>query len=190
MPDAQVSLWHRAPLHQPQDQLYHRLLTESPWREESITLYGKRHLQPRLLCWYGDPEAHYTYSGVAHAPLPWTPLLLEIKSDIEQLVQYSFNSVLLNYYRNERDSMGMHADDEPELGPEPVIASLSLGDERVLQFRHQTRRAEPTRKLPLAGGSLLLMSGATQKHWKHGIAKSRLPCGGRINLTFRAILSF
>ncbi|MEM1112978.1 MAG: alpha-ketoglutarate-dependent dioxygenase AlkB [Pseudomonadota bacterium] len=167
--------------------LLQRLIGEIPWRQEDITVFGKTYPQPRLLAWYGDPEASYTYSGILHEPLPWTDLLLEIREAVHAVCATTFNSVLLNYYRDGRDSMGMHADDESELGPEPVIASLSLGEERTLRFRHKRRKTEPGLDLPLPSGSLLVMRGTTQQHWKHGINKLRRPCGPRVNLTFRQV---
>jgi len=162
-----------------------QLLSVTPWRSEPITLYGRTVMQPRLLAWYGDREAFYTYSGIRHTPLPWTPLLSGLRRRVEQASGARFNSVLLNYYRNERDSMGLHADDEPELGPTPVIASLSLGAERRLVFRHRWRREIANLNLPLPDGSLLVMAGSTQRHWQHGIRKQVRPCGPRVNLTFR-----
>ena len=147
-------------------------------------MYGKRHLQPRLTAWYGD--ASYTYSGLRLAPLAWTPLLDEIRTAVEAACARRFNSVLLNLYRDERDSMGMHSDDEPELGPLPAIASLSYGATRTFILKH--KRDKLTLRLPLSAGGLLLMSGATQQNWLHGINKSTRSLGGRINLTFRYIV--
>jgi alkylated DNA repair dioxygenase AlkB len=160
-----------------------RLLQETPWREESVLVYGKRHLQPRLSAWYGD--ASYTYSGLRLEPLAWTPLLLAIRAAVEAICGHRFNSVLLNRYRNGRDSMGMHSDDEPELGSEPVIASLSYGATRTFILRH--KRDKRTLRLPLTDGSLLLMSGPLQRYWLHGINKSARPMGERLNLTLRYI---
>jgi alkylated DNA repair dioxygenase AlkB len=168
--------------------LLDRLLAEIAWREEDIVLWGRKFPQPRLIAWYGDAGASYTYSGVRHDPLPWTDLLREIKSSVERASATQFNSVLLNYYRHERDSMGLHSDDEPELGPEPVIASVSLGEVRTFVMRHKKRKDLPTMRLPLASGSLLLMRGTTQRFWRHGIDKQASPCGPRVNLTFRYIL--
>jgi alkylated DNA repair dioxygenase AlkB len=165
------------------------LLATVPWRAEEINLWGKRYLQPRLLAWYGDPGCNYRYSGLAMEPLVWTPPLLGLKRAVEALSGASFNSVLLNYYRDQSDSMGMHSDDERELGCQPLIASLSLGETRSIMFRHKTRRDLGTFRLPLPAGSVLVMRGTTQSFWKHGIARERQPCGPRINLTFRRILS-
>lgn len=167
--------------------LFQQLLDELAWREEDITLFGRRYRQPRLLAWYGDPEAVYRYSGRRHDPLPWHPLLADLRRRLEALCEAPFNSVLANLYRDHRDSMGLHADDERELGPRPVIASLSLGAERVFRLRHRSRRDIGPRRLPLPSGSVLVMAGDTQRHWKHEIPKSRAPCGARINLTFRQV---
>jgi len=163
-----------------------RLTDCTPWSQQQITVYGKHYLQPRLSAWYGD--LNYSYSGITMEPLPWTQTLLQIKSRVETLLQQDFNSVLLNLYRDHNDSMGMHSDNERELGEWPVIASLSLGEERTFLLKHKTRKDLKTIRLPLPPGSLLLMKGNTQTHWRHGIAKERRPCGPRINLTFRNIL--
>jgi alkylated DNA repair dioxygenase AlkB len=121
-------------------------------------------------------------------PLAWTRALLEIKDCVEAAAESEFNSLLINYYRNHRDSMGLHSDDEPELGPAPVIASLSLGKERMFVLKHKRRRSLKVVRLPLASGSLLLMKGDTQRNWRHGIEKEAHPCGPRVNLTFRTIV--
>lgn len=181
--DASVSWLADCPLPCSSAELLARLQADTPWREETIVVYGKRHLQPRLSAWYGS--AAYTYSGLQLAPLPLTPLLEALRAQIEQLTGHSFNSVLLNYYRDGRDSMGMHSDDELELGPEPVIASLSLGAPRtfVMQHKYNKRRV----RLALTDGGLLLMAGTTQHYWLHGINKASHAVGARINLTFRKI---
>ena len=118
-------------------QLFNTLLQSLAWQQEQIFLYGRWVKVPRLMCWYGDEGAYYQYSGVKHQPLPWTETLLHVKQKVEQYFQCSFNSVMANRYRNGADSMGCHADDEKELGVNPVIASLSLGEQRLLKFRHQ-----------------------------------------------------
>ena len=163
------------------------LIAETPWRAEEVVVWGKRFPQPRLIAWYGDEGSSYAYSGIALKPLPWTPVLLNIKQRVESLAYYQFNSVLLNYYRDNRDSMGMHSDDEPELGSKPTIASLSLGETRTLVFAHKFDRTASTFKLLLKSGSLLIMKGPTQQNWKHGINKESRRCGPRVNLTFRRI---
>ncbi len=189
MVDATVDYWPQITLQPAADDCLEQLIAQTPWRQDPITLFGKTHLQPRLHAWYGDLNARYSYSGLALEPLAWTPLLAAIKSQVESICGAGFNSVLLNYYRDHQDGMGMHADDEPELGPTPVIASLSLGAQRPLRFKHRHDRSVESVKLPLAHGSLLVMAGETQRHWHHGMAKQARPCGPRVNLTFRKILT-
>ncbi|MDQ1830068.1 alpha-ketoglutarate-dependent dioxygenase AlkB family protein [Massilia scottii] len=178
-----LSVLPQLPFHLSNAEVLARLVAETAWRAQSITLWGKQHPQPRLTAWHG--EAAYTYSGLRLEPLPFTPLQLALKEAVETVCGQRFNSVLLNYYRNERDSMGMHSDDEAELGPHPAIASLSFGAERTLILRH--KQTKQTLKLVLKDGTLLVMSGNTQKHWQHGINKSTRPIGPRVNLTFRFI---
>jgi alkylated DNA repair dioxygenase AlkB len=181
--DGELSFLVQLPLALSNAEVLRRLVDETDWRAETVVVYGKRHLQPRLTAWHGD--AAYTYSGLRLTPLPFTPLLETIRQAVEQASGRRFNSVLLNYYRNERDSMGMHSDDEPELGPEPVIASLSFGATRTFVLRH--KRSKQVLKVDLTDGSLLLMSGKLQHNWLHGINKTARPLGPRINLTFRFI---
>ncbi|MCW5623759.1 MAG: alpha-ketoglutarate-dependent dioxygenase AlkB [Burkholderiales bacterium] len=185
--DADVSYLRRLLSAESAAQLLQQLIATVPWRAEHIVLWGKPVLQPRLIAWYGDVGANYTYSGVLHRPLPWTPVVLQIKREVEAASGSLFNSVLLNYYRDHRDGMGMHSDDEPELGDRPVIASVSLGEERSIVFRHKRRKELKPVRFRLASGSLLLMRGDTQRNWKHGIDKQARPCGPRVNLTFRRI---
>ncbi|ASC73576.1 hypothetical protein XM38_045450 [Halomicronema hongdechloris C2206] len=167
--------------------LFEHLQQTIPWRQDWISLYGKRHPLPRLTAWYGDPGAAYTYSGIAMAPQPWTPTLARLKAALESVAGVPFNSVLLNYYRHGRDSMGWHSDDEPELGPNPVIASLSLGGSRRFVLRHKSKPQLAKLDLTLASGSLLIMAAATQHHWQHRVPKTTKPVAPRINLTFRCI---
>lgn len=186
--DAEICYLPHLRLKEPHESLLQRLIDETPWRAEQITVWGKRRVQPRLTGWYGDPGSRYRYSGIDLEPLPWTETLQDIRQAVETATRASFNSVLLNYYRDQRDSMGFHSDDEPELGREPTIASLSLGETRTLTLKHRRRKdIEPVR-LPLESGSLLVMKGETQRNWKHGIGKQSRLCGPRVNLTFRQIL--
>jgi alkylated DNA repair dioxygenase AlkB len=166
-----------------------QLIGGVPWAAEHVVIWGRRTMQPRLIAWYGDPERSYAYSGIRLQPLPWTPILLDIKTRIEHVVASPFNSVLLNYYRDNRDSMGFHSDDEPELGQRPTIASLSLGQERTFILKHKTSTTQRPVHLRLPSGSLLLMKGDTQRYWKHGIPKETHACGPRVNLTFRQIVT-
>lgn len=171
----------------PSPEILARLTAEISWRQESITLFGKTHLQPRLLCWMGDPGSFYSYSGKRHDPVPWHPLVADLRQRVERLAGAPFNAALLNLYRDGQDSMGFHADDEPELGPQPIIASVSFGAERVTHFRHRHDRTLATRRVPLPDSSLLIMRGSTQANWNHAIPKTRKAIGPRINLTFRRI---
>ncbi len=185
LPDAEVLFWPRVELSPGPEHCLATLIAETPWRQDDVQVWGKTHKQPRLHAWYGDEGSAYRYSGLTLTPLPWTLLLETLKSQVETLCKASFNSVLLNYYRDQRDSMGMHSDDEPELGRNPVIASLSFGEERVLTFKHRKDKTLAPVKLPLPDSSLLLMKGETQHFWKHGIAKQARALGPRVNLTFR-----
>lgn len=187
IPDAEVYYLLSLPLGQPADEVMQRLTAEVSWRAEEVVVFGRKVMQPRLTAWYGDPGCAYAYSGIRLEPLPWSATLLDIKARIETVTGETFNSVLLNYYRDKEDSVGFHSDNEPELGPRPIIASLSLGAERVFVMKHKTQRKLPPVRLALASGSLLLMKGDTQHHWRHGVPKETRPCGPRINLTFRRI---
>jgi alkylated DNA repair dioxygenase AlkB len=185
--DAEVYYLRHLALAQAPDLMLRRLIDEVPWRAENIVVWGRTYAQPRLIAWFGDDGMIYTYSGIQLTPLPWTPMLLDIKSRVEAVAHTDFNSVLLNYYRDHRDSMGLHCDDEPELGERPILASFSLGEERTLILKHKRDKALKPVRLKLASGSLLLMKGDTQRYWKHGIDKEARPCGPRVNLTFRRI---
>jgi alkylated DNA repair dioxygenase AlkB len=181
--DGELAMLTQLPLSLDNAAVMARLVAETAWRADSITLWGKQFLQPRLSAWHGD--ASYTYSGLTMQALPFTPLLETIRQAAQTASGRAFNSVLLNYYRNERDSMGMHSDDEAELGPRPAIASVSFGATRTFILRH--KHSKRTLKLDLTDGSMLLMAGATQANWSHGINKETRPKGPRLNLTFRYI---
>lgn len=186
MPDAEVLLYPGFFPTQEADAFFAALQTGIAWERKSIRLYGKEIEMPRLTAWYGDPSATYTYSGLTETPRPWTPALLTIRERVDAAAGVAFNSVLLNYYCGERDSMSWHSDDEPELGRNPVIASISFGAARRFQFKHCTAPALRA-AVGLTHGSLLLMRGPTQHHWKHQLPKSTRPLAPRINLTFRII---
>lgn len=187
MPDADVDYFANFLTHHAADDLLRLLIADVPWREEKVVVWGKSHLQPRLIAWFGDVNSTYSYSGIRLSPQPWTPILLGVRNNVETLVGSRFNSVLLNYYRDQRDSMGFHSDDEPELGDRPVIASVSLGEERSFVFQHKLRKDLRPVRVRLESGSLLIMKGNTQRNWKHGIPKESKTCGPRVNLTFRSI---
>ena len=155
------------------------------WRQDSIKLFGKVRKIPRLQAWYADDDVDYGYSGTSLVRHDWTTNLRRLRQRIERQTGCAFNSVLANWYRDGADSMGWHADNETALGTNPVIASLTLGQQRGFKLRHQQTRQ--IFELPLAHGSLLLMEGTTQHFWQHSIAKSRCARGGRINLTFRLV---
>jgi alkylated DNA repair dioxygenase AlkB len=181
--DGELSMLSQLPMPLGNAEILARLLAETRWRADTVVVYGKRYLQPRLTAWYG--EASYTYSGLTLQPLPLTPLLEQLRAAVEHVTGRRYNSVLLNYYRDGHDRMGMHADDEPELGPEPVIASLSYGATRTFILRHKA--SGRTVKLDLTDGSLLLMGGRLQANWLHGINRTAKVVGPRLNLTFRYV---
>ncbi len=161
------------------------LMQEVPWKQDHMTIAGKNIALPRLTCWQGEPDAEYVYSGIRNVPVPWTPTVAELRDMLEDQLGLTFNSVLLNRYRGGDDSIGWHSDDEPELGDEPVIASLSFGDTRTFEFRHKKTSSQLS--LPLSNGSLLVMKGRTQREWQHRVPKEPSVRGERINLTFRNI---
>src|SRR4051812_48601024 len=170
------------------DRLLEQLIATTGWRQDSMKMFGESKPLPRLTAWYGDPGTRYVYSGIVNEPLPWTAALAEVKEAAEAASGVAFNGVLLNRYRTGRDSMGWHADDEPEFGDEPVIASVSFGGSRTFQLRHK-RRKELKGSVELTHGSLLIMRGGTQANWLHQIPKTAKPVEERLNLTFRAIVA-
>ena len=163
------------------------LITEIDWQQYQIKIFGKTLDQPRLTAYYGEDHPYYAYSNIKLQPIPFTPILLSIKNKIETLTSHQFNGVLLNYYRNGDDSMGWHADDEKELGTNPVIASLSFGASRTFQLHNRFQKSTPKQSIILNDASLLVMQGETQHFWKHQIPKQKNK-GPRINLTFRKII--
>lgn len=165
------------------DDLMAGLLDEVPWESRSITIFGRSVMQPRLACWFGDVS--YSYSGITLEPRPWSPRLSRLKAAVEAATAQRFNSVLVNLYRDGNDSMGWHADDEAELGPEPFIASVSVGCTRRFRIRH--RESKETIEIALEPGSLLTMSGLSQRFWVHEVPKARRITEPRINLTFRYV---
>lgn len=166
--------------------LFQELYRRTPWEQKKITLFGRTMNQPRLISWYSDPEVYYNYSNTIFQPKDWPENLKQLKNRLNKSFKTNFNSVLLNLYRDGNDSMGLHSDDEKELGKNPIIASISLGAVRAFRFKHKSKK-NCVEKLYLKSGSLLLMSGETQHHWKHEVPKSKKILKPRINLTFRAI---
>lgn len=181
IPEGSLSL-----IHLDGDDYFDQLLSETPWQQRSSLILGKRVRQPRLTAWYGDEGCQYQYSGVTNTPLPWRGCMSLIRDEVEGLLDCRFNSALLNLYRTGRDSIGFHSDDEPELGPTPIIASVSYGAVRTIEFRHRRGNHVPV-LVELPSKSLLVMMGDTQKNWKHGIDKVK-DADPRINITFRQIL--
>lgn len=167
-------------------QWFERLHAEVPWERHRLRLFGRAVESPRLSCWIGDPDAVYTYSGTRFAPHAWTPACGELRERVAVLCGERYNSVLCNLYRDGRDSMGWHSDDEAELGPQPCIASLSLGAARRFRLRHK-RDPALRLELELAPGSLLVMAGATQRNYRHDLPKRVRVTEPRINLTFRTV---
>lgn len=168
--------------------LINRLIETIRWKQNVIKMYGKENLVPRLEAWYGNPGKSYSYSGIKMDPLPWTEELLEIKDSIEHSCKTSFNSVLINFYRDGKDRVAWHSDDEKELGENPIIGSVSLGAERIFKLRHKKYKSNNLKHdILLKNGSFLLMKGKTQHHWMHEIPRTAKPIGPRINLTFRII---
>jgi alkylated DNA repair dioxygenase AlkB len=189
MIDADVSISHDLDTHATYDAIFMALDSQSKWQQRRMWMYGKWVDQPRLTAWYGDPNAIYKYSGLKEIPMPWTDTLRELRRRIEDCTDARFNSVLLNKYRDHNDSMGFHSDDEKELGPLPVIASMSFGATRTFIFKHKIRKELKPVSIPLSEGSVLLMKGWTQRYWKHAINRESRSLGPRINLTFRRIFS-
>ena len=165
---------------------FNLLKKEIEWRQDNIKIFGKIYPQPRLTALYANNNKSYSYSNIKMHPITFTPTLFDIKSKIEKRLNSQFTSCLLNLYRNGQDSNGWHADNEKELGLNPVIASLSLGAERVFHMKHRDDKKEKL-KINLTNGSLLVMRGKTQHHWLHQIPKTRKKVEERINLTFRII---
>ena len=186
IPNANVAFYERFFGVTESKRIFSELMSQTAWRQDSITIFGKTMPLPRLTAWYGDPGKSYTYSGIPMEPEPWTPTLMMIKHSIERVCEASFNSVLLNLYRNGNDGVAWHSDDELELGENPVIASVSFGATRKFSFKHKTN-PDLRISLDLTLGSLLIMSGSTQHYWHHQIPKTAKKVEPRINLTFRVI---
>lgn len=174
--------------------LYEQLLSELPWQSDKVTLFGKTHITTRQIVWMGDSETNvslaYSYSGHSRAITPWHHSVFHVKRLVEHKlaeigVEVCFNTCLLNYYPTGADGMGYHADDEPELGHQPIIASLSLGATRKFVLKH--KKAQHKVELYLESGQLIVMRGDTQQYWKHTVTKTKSVQQGRISLTFRTL---
>ena len=186
-PNLDISLYNSIATKQKIDLWYEACLENLYWETGFIKIFGKNHQIPRLQAWYADQNIEYRYSGKKLNRHDWNATLLEIKLNIEHVTSHKFNSVLANLYRDENDSMGLHADDEKELGMNPIIASLSLGESRDIYFKH--KNIKTSLNIPQTSGQLMVMHGYTQKYWKHEIKKTKKPKKPRINLTFRNIIT-
>ncbi|WP_300566028.1 alpha-ketoglutarate-dependent dioxygenase AlkB [Flavobacterium sp.] len=185
LPDAEIEYYPELFSSAKAHELFQLLQKEIPWQQDDITVFGKTHAQPRLTSLYGNEGKPYGYSGIIMQPHAWSPLIMFIKEEVEKMCQENFTTVLLNNYRDGKDSNGWHADNEKELGRNPVIASVSFGAERTFQLKHNSLDAK--QNIVLQNGSLLIMRGTTQHFWKHQIPKTTKQIGTRINLTFRII---
>lgn len=187
LPNSEIDLYHQFFNESTSYQLLETLKQEINWQQEYIKIYGKENPVPRLTAWHGDEGYAYTYSGIRMEPAPWTETLLFIKQQIEPIAKVKFNSVLLNFYRDGKDGVAWHSDDEPELGNYPVIASVSFGGTRKFSLKLKDKTRSEKHDILLSNGDLLLMKGETQKYWYHQIPKTKKTVFPRINLTFRVI---
>ena len=183
----EIDIYQDINLDQKKNLWFKSCLNDLNWEKGFIKIFGKIHQIPRLQSWYADNGIEYTYSGKKLKRHNWNETLIEIKGEIEKITSFKFNSVLANLYRDGNDSMGLHADDEKELGINPVIASLSLGESRDLYFKH--KNIKKSLNIPQKNGQLIVMHGETQKYWKHEIKKTKKLKKPRINLTFRNIIT-
>jgi alkylated DNA repair dioxygenase AlkB len=186
LPDAEIIYYPLFFDKKEADAIFAELKKETPWQQDDIRVFGKIYLQPRLTALFGNDGKSYSYSNIKMQPHSWNLLLQKIKLKVENACDTNFTTVLLNQYRDGKDSNGWHADNEKELGINPIIASISFGAERVFQLKHNSIPGLKQNIL-LEHGSLLLMKGTTQHFWKHQIPKTSKPIGERINLTFRVI---
>lgn len=186
VPDAEVIYFPLFFEKKEADYYFNALKNDIPWQQDNIKVFGKTYPQPRLTALFGNEGKPYSYSNINMQPHPWSLLLNTIKHKVENISETTFTTVLLNYYRDGKDSNGWHADNEKELGKNPVIASVSFGAERNFQLKHNSEKLK--KSIELEHGSLLLMKGKTQHCWKHQIPKTSRPTAERINLTFRLLL--
>ncbi len=186
LPDAEIIYYPQFYDKEQADIIFAELVKDIPWQQDEIRVYGKIHPQPRLTALFGNEGKPYSYSNITMQPHPWNSLLQKLKTEIERVSDTIFTTVLLNQYRDGKDSNGWHADNEKELGTNPVIASLSFGAERTFQLKHNLDK-DLKKNIVLQHGSLMLMKGTTQHFWKHQIPKTAKPVDARVNLTFRVI---
>ncbi|SHG38748.1 Alkylated DNA repair dioxygenase AlkB [Flavobacterium segetis] len=186
LPDAEIIYFPNFYNQETADSIYLQLQQEILWQQDDIKVYGKVYPQPRLTALYGNEGLSYSYSNIKMQPHPWNSLLQQLKADVESYAQTNFSTVLLNQYRDGKDSNGWHADNEKELGINPIIASISFGAQCTFQLKHNSDKTLK-KSIILEHGSFLLMKGTTQHFWKHQIPKTAKPINPRINLTFRLI---
>ncbi|WP_298519937.1 alpha-ketoglutarate-dependent dioxygenase AlkB [uncultured Kordia sp.] len=186
LPDADIRYYPNFINSKDATSIFETLLQETPWQQDDIKVFGKVYAQPRLTALYGTNLNTYSYSNIEMTPHPLTTTLADLKQKVDQTCEANFTTMLLNYYRDGKDSNGWHADNEKELGTNPVIASLSFGQARFFHLKHRTDKTLK-HKLLLEHGSLLLMKGETQHKWLHQIPKTTKQIQGRINITFRII---
>ncbi len=168
------------------ERIYSRLLNEQNWPDNRYVVSGRQFILPRLQTWHADPGIRYSYNNNLLETRAWTPLLSDIRAKVESFLNYSFNSVLVNLYRNGADYVGWHADNERELGEKPFIASLTFGAERQFEFRH--KKSSASGRISLQSGTLLIMQPNFQHHWLHNVPLDTGVTEGRINLTFRKVV--
>ena len=183
----EIDIYQDIGLEQKKELWFKSCLNNLNWETGFIKIFGRTHQIPRLQAWYAEDGIEYTYSGKRLQRHNWNETLIDIKEEIESITSFKFNSVLANLYRNGDDSMGLHSDDEKELGINPVIASLSLGESRDIHFKH--KNIKTSLDIPQTNGQLIVMYGQTQKYWKHEIKKTKKFKKPRINLTFRNIIT-
>lgn len=186
LPEADITYYPNFITGKEATHIFERLLDETPWQQDDIKVFGKVYAQPRLTALYGTNQKTYSYSNIEMTPHVLTPTLTDLKQKVDQTCETNFTTILLNYYRDGKDSNGWHADNEKELGTNPIIASLSFGQARFFHLKHRTDKTLK-HKLLLEHGSLLVMKGETQHKWLHQIPKTAKEIQGRINITFRII---
>ncbi|MEM6720112.1 MAG: alpha-ketoglutarate-dependent dioxygenase AlkB [Bacteroidota bacterium] len=186
LPDADIIYYPNFIAPTEATRIFETLRDETPWQQDDIKVFGKVYAQPRLTALYGTNQKPYSYSNIEMTPHALTPTLAALKHKVDETSQANFTTMLLNYYRDGKDSNGWHADNEKELGVNPIIASLSFGQERFFHLKHRTDKSLK-HKILLQHGSLLLMKGETQHKWLHQIPKTARKINGRINITFRII---
>lgn len=187
IPDGEVSYWPQFLDGEEADRLFEGIRNEAAWQQHHVKLFGKVHPCPRLSCWQGEAGAVYRYSGQTLVPDPLSTHVALLRDRLAETIGEHFDGVLLNLYRDGRDAMGLHSDDERELGPRPTIASVSLGARRCFRLKHRTRSDLAPVDWTLEHGSLIVMRGETQQHWRHGVPRTRKAVGERLNLSFRQV---